>query len=178
MRLDKPPLATLVILGLTGVVTGLQFLIPGLLEGLERTPTALRQHQLWRLISPLFVHDGGWRQIAFNFPAILVTGAVAERIWGSRQWLLLYFVCGLVGEIAGYAWKPLGAGASVAGAGLLGSLAIWFLIEGRTPQVRFGALVIVLGGVALVLFRDLHGPPLLAGAAIGWVMLVRCHLTE
>ena len=169
-RGNKLPVATLGVLAITGLVTGLQFIFPQLLFWLERTPSAFAQHQWWRLITPLFVHSGGWRQIAFNFPAILIVGIVAERVWGSGRWLILYFACGLIGEIAGYAWQPLGAGASVAGAGLLGSLAIWLLYKGKVAQAYFGGAVILIGAVILVFFRDIHGPPILAGACIGFAM--------
>jgi rhomboid protease GluP len=86
------------------------------LDSLERTPYALARHEWWRLITPLFVHSGGWRQMVFNFPAIFVLGSIVERIFTRREWLVLYFTAGVVGEIVGYAWQPHGAGASVAGA--------------------------------------------------------------
>jgi membrane associated rhomboid family serine protease len=164
------PVATLGVLAITGIVTGMQFFFPQLLPSVQRTPSAFAQHQWWRLITPLFVHSDGWRQIAFNFPAILIVGILAERVWGSRRWLILYFACGLIGELAGYAWRPYGAGASVAGAGLLGSLAAWLLYKGRPAQAYFGGAVILLGAVALVFARDIHGPPILAGACIGFAM--------
>jgi hypothetical protein len=37
------------------------------------------------------------------FPAIQVVGIAAEHIFGHRRWLLLDFVPGVFGEIAGYA---------------------------------------------------------------------------
>ncbi len=170
-RGSKLPLATLSVLAITGVVTGMQFVFPQLLFWLGRNPSAFAQHQWWRLITPLFVHSDGWRQIAFNFPAILIVGILAERVWGSRRWLILYFACGLIGELAGYAWQPYGAGASVAGAGLLGSLAMWLFYKGKVAQTYFGGAVILIGAVILVFFRDIHGPPVLAGACIAFAMI-------
>src|SRR5262245_49690947 len=113
---NKRPIATITVLAITGFLTTLQVVDPGLLPLLERTPDALVRHEWWRVVTPMFVHSGGWRQILFNFSAILIVGIVVEQVFGSRLWLLLYFGCGLVGEIAGYAWQPQGAGASVAGA--------------------------------------------------------------
>lgn len=126
MRSKQYPVATMIVLVATGVLTSLQFTYPEIVSLLERTPVGISQNQWWRLITPLFVHPEGWRQIAFNFPSILVVGVLVERIFGSWRWLMLYFVSGFIGELAGYAWKPVGAGASVAGAGLLGALGIWF----------------------------------------------------
>ncbi|HXW55398.1 MAG TPA: rhomboid family intramembrane serine protease [Candidatus Cybelea sp.] len=86
----RVPVATIAVLATTGVVTSLQCVFHSLLDSLERTPNALARHEWWRLITPLFVHAGGWRQIAFNFPAIFILGSLAERIFTRRQWLLLY----------------------------------------------------------------------------------------
>lgn len=171
MKQPRFPIATVTVLLVTAVVTGLQFVFPALLPALERTPTALARHDWWRLITPLFVHSDGWRQIAFNFSAILVVGVLAERLWGSVRWLAVYFICGEIGEIAGYAWQPSGAGASIAGAGLLGSLAAWLLLGPKAVQARIGGALILAGAVALTCFRDIHGPPLLAGALFGFAML-------
>jgi rhomboid protease GluP len=168
--MNKPPLATLIVLAITGLTTSLQLVSPRILALLERVPGALARHQWWRLVTPLFVHADGFRQIAFNFTAILIVGVIVERIFGSRLWLLIYFVSGIVGEIAGLAWQPQGAGASVAGAGLLGALAAWLLLINKRPQAIFGAAVILLGAIALTATRDLHGPPILTGAcsAAAW----------
>jgi membrane associated rhomboid family serine protease len=163
------PQVTIAVLSLTAVITAAQFVQPAVLSGMERTPEALDRHQYWRLITPLFVHSGGWKQIAFNFPAIAITGYFAERIFGERLWLVLYFLPGILGEIAGYAWQPSGAGASVAGAGLLGALALWVLINVTVAQAKFGSMVVLLGAIALTGNRDIHGPPLIGGACIAWV---------
>lgn len=165
--------ATLSILLVTGVLTGLQFAFPQVLAALMRTPAAITNHEWWRFVTPLFVHDEGWKQIAFNFPALLIIGTLTERLFGSRQVLFLYFASGFVGEIAGLAWNPYGAGASVAGAGLLGALAFWMLAKNRTPPAMFGAIVILAGAAILTGIKDLHGPPILAGAALAAVMLRR-----
>jgi rhomboid protease GluP len=159
------PVATISVLLATAIMTGLQFRFPQLLIALRRTPGEISTHQYWRLITALFVHNGGWRQISFNFVAIAIVGVIVEKIYGSRLWLTLYFVCGVIGQIAGLYWKPVGAGASVAGAGLLGALAVW-LIKSPLIRARFGGWLIVAGACVLVYFHDLHGPPILAGSVI------------
>src|SRR5262249_11283707 len=130
-----------------------------------RIPNEIPNHEYWRLLTSIFVHNGGWKQIIFNFVGIAIVGTIVERIFGARRWLILYFVCGVIGQITGLYWKPLGAGASVAGAGLLGALAIWMI---RFPlwRARIGGTVTILGACALIYFRDIHGPPLLAGSLI------------
>jgi hypothetical protein len=82
------PAATVSILLVTGILTGLQFAFPQILPALMRSPAAVSQHEWWRFVTPLLVHADGWKQIAFVFPAVLVVGTLAERIHGSRQVLL------------------------------------------------------------------------------------------
>jgi membrane associated rhomboid family serine protease len=174
----KLPVATLSILLVTGILTGLQFAFPQVLPALMRTPAAVTDHEWWRFITPLFVHADGWKQIAFVFPAVLIVGTLAERTYGSRQVVLPYFVSGFVGEIAGMAWKPYGAGASVTGAGLLGALAFWMLAKNKTPLAMFGAIVILGAAAVLTGVKDIHGPPILAGATLAAVMLRQTSLTK
>jgi rhomboid protease GluP len=165
------PVATVSVFLITAIVTALQFAFPGMLEALRRDGAAFAQHEWWRLITPLFVNAEGWRQIAFVFPAMLIVGVLVERLFGNWRWLVLYFGGGIAGELAGYAWKPIGAGASVAVAGLLGALAAWLIMENRRPQGIAGGLFIVVGAIVLTCVKDLHGPPILTGAVMGWWML-------
>jgi len=166
------PLLTISIVVITGIFTSVQFIYPPLLFALRRTPGALSQHEWWRLITPILVHDGGWRQIAFNFPATLIAGAIVERFYTRGEWLGLYLLGAVVGELAGFAWQPDGAGNSVAGAGLLGGIAVWLLCLKLMPA-RVGASILLGGALVLTLLRDLHGPPLLAGACAGAILLRR-----
>lgn len=152
---------------ITGTLTGLQFIFPQLLISLRRTPNEISNHEYWRLLTSLFVHTGAWTQIAFNFTAIAIVGTIVERIFGTGRWLVLYFTAGLTGQLAGVFWKPVGAGASVAGAGLLGALAIWMTLH-PLWRMRIGGAVIICGACTLVYFHDIHGPPLLTGSAIAF----------
>ena len=67
--MNRAPALTIGVLLVTGVFTTLQFFYPPILFALRRTPGVFSQHEWWRFITPILVHDGGWRQIAFNFPA-------------------------------------------------------------------------------------------------------------
>lgn len=176
-ELNKPrghlPVATIAIITVTALLTSLQFVFPALLPALKRTPAAVTGHEFWRLVTPLFVHADGWRQIAFNFSAIAVVGVLTERIFGSTRWLILYFVPGIAAEMIALYWQPYGAGASIASAGLLGALATWLLFVNRRAQAWIGASFILIGAIVLTLFRDIHGPPILLGGAIAAIMLKR-----
>jgi rhomboid protease GluP len=170
---SKTPKLTVLVLLFTGLLTGLQFVIPGLLPALQRTPATISSHEWWRLITPFFIERGGWKEITFNLVSLAIVGAIAERLWGCRRWLMFYLLGGFVGECAGLAWKPDGAGSSVAACGLLGALSAWMLFRIKTWQARFGAMFIIIGALVLTAIRDLHGPPLLAGICAASLILWR-----
>lgn len=174
-RTDKSkqqwPFATMATLLVTGIFTALQFPFPGVLETLRRNPQAFASGEWWRIITPLLVHSDGWPQIVFNFAAIAVFGVIAERIFGHWRWLLLYLAGGIVGEIVGYAWDPLGAGASVGLFGLVGGLLAWQLLSLASPRARIAATIGLIAAVALVVMRDIHGCATLAGACLGALLL-------
>lgn len=125
--LDAParaPLATIIVLSITIVATGLQMQYPDLLSALRRNPDALAAGEWWRMITPLFVHSDGWMQIIVNLIGIAVVGPLVERQFGSWRWLALYFITGMIAEAISYAWEPYGAGASIALCGLIGGLLV------------------------------------------------------
>jgi len=167
----RVPVATLIVLSITAIVTGLQFPFPVILATLERRPGALSAGEWWRVITPLFVHADGWTQIAFNFVAIALIGTLVEWIYGPRWWLLFYFVSGVVGEIIALGWQPRGAGASLAGCGVLGALMLWLVLtRHRLPlRSRIGGVAVLGGGVVLSALREIHGPPILMGVCLAMI---------
>lgn len=168
------PIVTMAVLGVTALVTIAQFVWPQVLEYLRRTPDALRSGQWWRTFSPLFVHAHGWPHLLFNLFWISATGIVVERRFGPIRWLVLYFVPGVVGEFVGFVWEPRGAGSSLGGFGLLGAFSVWLLLRGQSFPwlIRWWGALIILIAPILIALRDVHGPPLLVGAALGLLMLV------
>jgi membrane associated rhomboid family serine protease len=116
---------------ITSIITGLQFIYPEVLSALRRHPGALSTGEWWYLITPLFVHSDGWPQFLFNMASLAFFGITVEPLFGSSRFLVLYFVSGLTGQAAGYAWSPEGAGNSVAVCGLIGSLLVLLLIRNR-----------------------------------------------
>lgn len=218
----KPaPLATIVVGLLTATVSLVALAHPEVLRSLERHPTPGGSWMSWRLLTSLLVHDG-WLPLAFNLAGFAIVGSAAERRLGPTRWIVLYLVGGLVGELVGIRWQPVGAGNSVASFGLVGGLLVAQLGRESAPPPAFATLYAVewvlvytgleLGGVtgaiiagvlcgplsalavrsrrraapralgvilaagtlalALLLcaFRDLHGPPLIAGAIVGWML--------
>jgi rhomboid protease GluP len=169
MKLQRWPTATIVVFTITATTTALQFRYPSMIATLRRTPAALSAHEYWRLLTPILINPESWLQIVVNLAGLAVIGFIVERNAGPARWLLFYFVGALTGELAGLAWKPFGAGSSVAICGLLGALAA-FLLKKSIWQPRIGGGIIVAGAIVLTFLHDLHGPPLLVGALLGFAL--------
>ena len=90
------PAVTLVF-AVTATISVLQFRLPELLSLMRPDGTALTRGEWWRLVTPLFVQDGGWAGTLFNLGTLLALGAVAAETLGWRRWLLLYFGAGIGG---------------------------------------------------------------------------------
>jgi membrane associated rhomboid family serine protease len=170
------PIATIVVLSLTAIVSIVQFYQPGLLDLLGRRPGALAAREWWRLVTPLFVHSAGWPHLLLNVAWIAFVGTVVERRLGKCRWLILYFAPGSIGEVIALRWKPHGGGASLGGSGLVGALCAWLLVGAAHLPWRIRIWGPLGLAVALVLaFRqEIHGPPMLIGAGLAALMMAPC----
>lgn len=164
----RTPTLTLAVTGATGIVTAMAATTPAIVTALQRSPAAVHG-EWWRLATPVLLNPEGPRQIAVNLVALLGVGVIVERALGRTRWLAAYASGAMVGELAGLAWQPVGAGSSVAVCGLLGALAAWLWRDVRTVPARVGAAALLAGAWVLVYAHDLHGPPLLAGFSLSIV---------
>lgn len=48
----------------------------------------------WQLVTYMFMH-GGLGHLFFNMYTLYIFGSVLERVWGTRKFLLFYFVTGI-----------------------------------------------------------------------------------
>jgi membrane associated rhomboid family serine protease len=102
--------------------------------GSDYTPLTV-DGQWWRLLTSTFLHFGVLH-VGFNMWALASNGPLAERIFGSFRFLIIYLCAGIAGSAASLWWHPLvnGAGASGAIFGLFGALLAFFLRRhGRIP---------------------------------------------
>lgn len=94
---------------------------------------ALVFQEPWRLITGIFLH-AGILHIGFNMFVLYSLGPLIERRIGSREFLILYFLSGIFGNVvfAAVAFADLipittiGIGASGAIAGLLGAAFLFY----------------------------------------------------
>lgn len=170
---NRVPIVTILIIGSTALVTGLQFIFPEVLSALRRNREALLAGDWWRMVTPLFVQAYGAWHACVNGVAAIIFCPVAERLYGKRLWAL-YFIPGVVGQIFGYLWRPYTAGSSLGIVGVIGGLfafALWHRREASGAAQVF-AICGIAGAVALCFWRDIHGPPTVLGFALASIMII------
>ncbi|HET7011806.1 MAG TPA: rhomboid family intramembrane serine protease [Anaerolineales bacterium] len=129
--------ATLGLMALTGVVFAAQLaatLIAGtdvvLILGMKDR-AALEAGQMWRLISPIFIH-GGFLHLMVNMYSFYALGPAVEHFFGSQRLVAVYLLSGVTGIVLSLAMNPRpSVGASGAIFGLLGALGVFIAIHRR-----------------------------------------------
>jgi len=142
---QSAPYVTYTIIGVTGFVFVLQWItlywfrnsFNGL-DVLEKYGAlqvdSVRAGELWRLITPILLHNNvNPLHILSNMYALYVFGVGLERHFGHRRFLILYLLGGFSGNVVSFLFLSDNAysiGASTAVFGLIGAEAI-FLIKNR-----------------------------------------------
>ena len=167
------PIISVLIIGSTALITGLQFVFPEVLEALRRNREALLAGEWWRMVTPLFVQAYGWVQVCINGVLAVILCPVAERLYGKRL-LVLYFIPGVLGEIFAYSWSPNAAGSSLGIAGVMGGIFAFAFMHRRDlpTSAQFWAACGIAAAVALCFCRDIHGPPTIFGLLLGGIMTI------
>ena len=170
----RVPFVTLALIVVVLVAALAQRLWPGWLPALRRDPVAFAEGEWWRLPTALFAYDDGAVQIVPIAAGLAILGVIGEPVFGPLRWLAIWCIAGLVGHAVGLWWQPVGAGSSVAVAGLLGAVAAWALLPQTAVPLfaRAGPTVVFVGAAILCLLRDIHGPPVFVGAALAMVFLL------
>jgi rhomboid protease GluP len=185
------PIATYVLLGIIGVV----FVLESLLGSSTSNATLaafgaqvnlwVASGDYWRLLAAMFLHIG-ITHLFFNGWALFSLGREVEAFYGSRHFLLIYFISGLFGNMVSYVLGPpnvISAGASGAIFGLVGADIAFFLNNrkslGRLSQQSLFNLAIlvainlVLGFTAPGINNYAHIGGLISGVALGLGMAPR-----
>ncbi|MFN2133547.1 MAG: rhomboid family intramembrane serine protease [Anaerolineae bacterium] len=161
--------------------------IPNLLLelGAKRTDLIL-SGQLWRLVTPIFLHIG-LLHLAFNSYAIYVIGPQIECFFGPRRFLSIYLLSGIYGVLMSFAFSAApSAGASGAIFGLIGTQAVFFYryrnafgergrrqLQGTLLVIAFN-LVLTFSASRIDVWGHIGG--LAAGAMLGWYLTPRYAL--
>lgn len=104
--------------------------------------------QSWRLLAAMFVHVG-LQHFVLNMVTLYFIGRIAEDLFGSKAFLALYLLSGLMGNLFVLVYSPevVAAGASTALAGLFAAIVSLRFIT-RSPYIhylsqRYTALILV-----------------------------------
>lgn len=137
--------ATTVLLALNLFAFGLDFLGVPLNEKFFNYGPYVRDGQVWRLLTAMFLHAGPLH-IAVNMISLYQLGRFYELMFGTRRFLWIYFITGLIGSLASAFYTDAASvGASGAIFGIMG--AFIFSIR-RSPRWRndpFGRSIVAQG---------------------------------
>lgn len=185
-----PPTATYILVGVTVVIYLLQMLVTavfgyaiydiGWLEFFgSRINSAIRAGELWRFITPVFLH-GSLTHIFFNMYALFSIGSFLERQLGHGRFLLLYFLSGFAGNVVSFLLagdNGYSLGASTAVFGLISAEAIFFyqnrsLFGAHARQAIGNAIFIIVINLFIGLSPGIdnwgHVGGLVGGAMFAW----------
>jgi len=169
------PFVSILIIGVTALITSLQFPFPEVLADFRRNREALLAGEWWRMVTPLFVQSSGWWQCCINGVGAVIVCPLAEKFYGKKL-LALYFIPGILGEVFAYFWAPNGAGSSLGIAGVVGGLFafIFFRRQEISKLTCIFAIFGIVSAVVLSFSRDNHGPPMLIGFSLASLMMILC----
>ncbi|EFQ58272.1 rhomboid family intramembrane serine protease [Streptococcus downei] len=130
--------------------------------------------QIWRLISPIFVHIG-WEHLIFNGVTLYFVGRIAEDLWGPGKFLILYLLAGLMGNAATLFFTPtvVSAGASTSLFGLFAAVVIVGYIGNNSVLKQVGRqfLILILLNLAFNLMDLLSGHPSISIVGHFWGLI-------
>ena len=105
--------------------------------------------EYWRLASAIFLHVGA-SHLAINSISLVIMGGMTERLYGHRNFITIFLVTGIIGSTTSYLNIEngvVGAGASGAIFGCLGSLVSFFYIRkevlGKSGKQTLNGLIIL-----------------------------------
>jgi rhomboid protease GluP len=180
------PDATRGVLVVVVAVSALALLLPpeDLLEPLMKDNDAIRQGEVWRLVTAGLVH-GSILHLLINAMVLKDIGRLVESLFGARRFLVLLWVSVVGGSLASFATNPNpSVGISGGLFGLVGAmLAVGLRYRRRLPPpvkrmlVRGPIEVIVLnlalGFAVRFIDNSAHIGGLLTGFALGFALPVR-----
>ena len=135
----------------------------------------VREGEVWRLITPIFLH-GDWMHIIFNMMMLVQLGRFIEARFGSAKLLALVMVIGVGSNLAEYLWSsPHFGGMSGVDYGLFGFL--WmkgkfgrdqgWQLNPQTVQLMLMWMVLCFTGILGQIANGAHLGGLLIGALLG-----------
>ena len=107
--------------------------------------------RIWQPVTHMFMHGGFWH-LFFNMYTLYIFGTILERVWGTKKFLIFYFVTGLGAALihTGVEWLQMQHWMSQAAAGNMAAMNSIHALK-MTPTVgASGAIYGVLMGYAML----------------------------
>ncbi len=133
------------------IIFVVQLVIPGFTEALLLDQE--RPLEIWRYVTSIFLH-GGLSHLLFNIFALALFGSFLEGLIGSKKFLVVFFLTGILANIVSINFYGSSLGASGAIFGVIGAL---IMVRPFLVVFAFGLpMPIIIAGVFWV-FADLVG---------------------
>lgn len=170
-----PVISVLISMNLVVYLLGL---IPGIGNNLYALGIAynysISQGEYWRLITAMFLH-GGFLHLLFNMFGLYVFGPELEQLAGKLRFFSIYFISGLLANVATYVVEPLNyasLGASGAIFGIFGAyLALVYHTRKILPQLKQLILPLVAISVIMTFVQsNINITAHLVGLAVGFIL--------
>lgn len=113
----------------------------------------IMQGQLWRLLTPTFMHSG-FLHMLFNSFSLVLFGPPLERMLGKGRFLLVYLASGIIANIATLLLEPLTfihVGSSGAIFGLFGYYVAIIIFRKRWLSTENTQIILTLCAVSLIM---------------------------
>ena len=130
--------------------------------------------ELWTLITSFFVH-ANFLHLFNNVVGLLIFGSTAEIYYSKWQYLMIYFLSGLMGSIFTFLLSPInsgGLGASGVVYGLMGSVLV--LVQKENRRMYYYAVFYIIYSIAYSFMPGIgtwaHIFGLITGFGIGFVI--------
>ena len=158
----------------------------GLRVFLSMIPELVVRGWVWTFVTYMFVH-GGVSHILFNMLALFIFGTQVERYMGSKEFLLFYFVTGILAGIfsffvyyfTGVNVMLMGASGAIFAVELAYAILfphaiiyIWGILPLRAPVMVIGFTAIELASSVFGLNRGVAHLTHLAGFGFAWLYFV------
>jgi membrane associated rhomboid family serine protease len=139
--------------GICIIIFIFQLLIPNFTESFMLTNHALEKP--WQFLTAIFLH-GSITHLFYNLFALILFGFILEKTIGSRKFLWLFIISGVLANLISFQFYPSSLGASGAIMAILGTLAIlrptmtvWAF---NLPMPMFIAAILWAGGSVIGIF--------------------------
>ena len=105
----------------------------------------------WQPVTHMFMHGGFWH-IFFNMYTLFIFGSILERVWGTKKFLIFYFITGLGAAAVhtGVEWLQMQFWMGQAAEGNMVALKSIHALKMTPPVGASGAIYGVLMGYAML----------------------------